>query len=60
MYTLEALIRNVQNDIDDCNYRISECEKHIDELLEQIDDNKKARKYSENLLNKLKELLAND
>lgn len=60
MYTLESLIRNVQNDIDDLNYQIGEYEKQLDHIYMMIDTSKKSREYSENLLNKLKALQTND
>lgn len=60
MYTLESLIRNVQNDIDDLDYQISEYEKQLDRIRMMIDTSKKSREYSENLLNKLKALQTND
>ena len=60
MYTLESLIRNVQNDIDDLNYQIGEYEKQLDHIYMRIDTSKKSREYSENLLNKLKALQTND
>ena len=60
MYTLESLIRNVQNDIDDLDYQISEYEKQLDHIYTMIDTSKKSREYSENLLNKLKALQTND
>lgn len=60
MYTLESLIRNVQNDIDDLNYQIGAYEKQLDHIYMMIDTSKKSREYSENLLNKLKSLQTND
>lgn len=60
MYTLESLIRNVQNDIDDLDYQISEYEKQLDRIRIMIDTSKKSREYSENLLNELKTLQTND
>ena len=60
MYTLERLITNVQNDIDDLDYQISEYEKQLDHIRTMIDTSKKSREYSENLLNKLKALQTND
>ena len=60
MYTLESLIRNVQNDISDLDYQISEYEKQLDHIYMMIDTSKKSREYSENLLNKLKALQTND
>ena len=60
MYTLESLIRNVQNDIDDLDYQIGEYEKQLDHIYMMIDTSKKSREYSENLLNKLKALQTND
>ena len=60
MYTLESLIRNVQNDIDDLDYQISEYEKQLDHIRTMIDTCKKSREYSENLFNKLKALQTND
>ena len=60
MYTLESLIRNVQNDISDLDYQIGEYEKQLDHIYMMIDTSKKSREYSENLLNKLKALQTND
>ena len=60
MYTLESLIRNVQNDIDDLDYQISEYEKQLDHIRIMIDTSKKAREYSEDLLNELKTLRTNN
>ena len=60
MYTLESLIRNVQNDISDLDYQIGEYEKQLDHIYMMIDTSKKYREYSENLLNKLKALQTND
>ena len=60
MYTLESLIRNVQNDIDDLDYQISEYERQRDHILIMIDTSKKAREYSEDLLNELKTLQTNN
>ena len=60
MYTLESLIRNVQNDIDDLDYQISEYEKQLDHICMMIDTSKKSREYSESLLNRLKALQTND
>ena len=60
MYTLESLIRNVQNDIGDLDYQIGEYEKQLDHIYMMIDTSKKSREYSENLLNKLKALQTND
>ena len=59
MYTLESLIRNVQNDIEDLDYQIGEYEKQLDHIYMMIDTSKKSREYSENLLNKLKALQTN-
>ena len=60
MYTLESLIRNVQNDISDLDYQIGEYEKQLDHIYMMIDTSKKSREYSEDLLNKLKALQTND
>ena len=60
MYTLESLIRNVQNDIDDLDYQISEYEKQLDHIRIMIDTSKKSREYSEDLLNELKTLRTNN
>ena len=60
MYTLESLIRNVQNDISDLDYQIGEYEKQLDHIRIMIDTSKKSREYSENLLNELKTLQTND
>ena len=60
MYTLESLIRNVQNDIDDLDYQISEYEKQLDHIRIMIYTSKKSREYSENLLNELKTLRTNN
>ena len=60
MYTLESLIRNVQNDISDLDYQIGEYEKQLDHIYMMIDTSKKSREYSENLLNELKTLRTNN
>ena len=60
MYTLESLIRNVQNDISDLDYQIGEYEKQLDHIYMLIDTSNKSREYSENLLTKLTALQTND